>query len=75
MNENIKNLIENIRTDTSGRWVSVTELEKFAESIVWECINTVDKRFMGDLNREDLEVRRCVADLKRHFGVEESTVD
>ena len=46
-------------------------LEKFAELIVWECIDTVNKRYMGDNNREDMEVRRCVEDLKQHFGVEE----
>ena len=45
-------------------------LEKFAELIVRECINTVNKRYMGDNNREDMEVRRCVEDLKKHFGVE-----
>jgi hypothetical protein len=25
---------------------------------------------MGDLNREDMEVRRCITDVKKHFGVE-----
>ena len=44
--------------------------EKFAELIVQECISTVQKRYMGDNNREDMEVRRCVADMKKHFGVE-----
>ena len=45
--------------------------EKFAESIIRECIATVQKRYMGDNNREDMEVLRCVADMKKHFGVEE----
>ena len=44
--------------------------EKFAELIVEECLSVLNKRFMGDLNREDMEVRRCVADVKQHFGVE-----
>lgn len=44
--------------------------EKFAESIVKECVTVLNNRFMGDLNREDLEVRRCIADVKQHFGVE-----
>jgi hypothetical protein len=43
---------------------------KFAELIVKECIDVLNKRFVGDLNREDMEVRRCIADIKRHFGVE-----
>ena len=45
--------------------------EKFAKLIVAETIAVVQKRFMGDLNREDMEVRRCVEDVKKHFGVEE----
>jgi hypothetical protein len=45
--------------------------EKFAKLIVAEAIGVVQKRFMGDLNREDMEVRRCVEDVKKHFGVEE----
>ena len=47
------------------------QLEKFAELIVRECIATVQKRCVGDHNREDAEVMRCVADLKEHWGVEE----
>ena len=46
------------------------DVEKFAQLIVRECIDTVKKRFMGDLNREDMEVKRCIEDLKKHFGVE-----
>jgi len=43
--------------------------KKFAELVINDAINTVEKRFMGDLNREDMEVRRCVEDLKKHFGI------
>ena len=45
--------------------------QRFAELIVQECIDTVQQRYMGDNNHEDAEVRRCVEDLKRHFGVEQ----
>lgn len=34
------------------------------------CIAIIERRFMGDLNREDMEVRRCVDDLKKYFGIE-----
>ena len=47
--------------------LSPTE-KKFAELIVRECIGVVNKRYMGDNNREDMEVRRCVEDLKKHFA-------
>ena len=41
-----------------------------AELIVAEAIGVLQKRFMGDLNREDMEVRRCIEDVKKHFGLE-----
>ncbi len=47
------------------------DLEKFAELIVAEVNTVLEKRFMGDLNREDMEVRRCIADVKKHFGDKE----
>ena len=45
--------------------------EKFAELIIQDCITTVHKRYMGDNNREDMEVLRCVSELKNRFGVKE----
>ena len=61
-----------VNTDEEGKVSSKWEipLEKFAESIVEECVTVLNNRFMGDMNREDLEVRRCIADVKHHFGVE-----
>jgi hypothetical protein len=44
--------------------------KEFAELILKETISVLQKRFMGDLNREDMEVRRCIADVKKHFGIE-----
>jgi len=41
--------------------------QKFAELIVEECVGVLNKRFMGDLNREDMEVRRCIEDINKHF--------
>ena len=73
MNEHIKRLIwetdEWLESNAqSDRW----EREiKFAELIVQECIEVLNKRFMGDHNREDQEVRQCIKDLKNHFEVED----
>ena len=75
MNERIKELAEQARdwgyAEHSGYTAQLLFEEKFAESIIRECIATVQKRYMGDNNREDMEVLRCVADMKKHFGVEE----
>jgi hypothetical protein len=46
--------------------------EKFAGLIVKECTDVLNKRFVGDLNREDMEVRRCIADVNKHFGIHKS---
>ncbi len=48
-----------------------SEVAKFSELMVAEAINVLQKRYMGDLNREDQEVMRCIEDVKKHFGVEE----
>jgi len=45
------------------------ELEKFYNELVKEAISVVQRRYMGDQNREDMEVKRCIEDLKNHFGV------
>ena len=75
MNERIKELAKQATTyidPTANDGVCWDfDKEKFAELIVRECIGVLNKRFMGDLNREDMEVRRCIADVKKHFGVEE----
>ena len=48
--------------------------DKFAELMAREAIAVVQKRFMGDLNREDMEVQRCVKALKKHFGVNDEAI-
>lgn len=77
MNDRIQELIKQCTETSTGfdyRFGNRTETyfdkEKFARLIISDAITTVQKRFMGDLNREDMEVRRCVEDLKQHFGVE-----
>ncbi len=47
------------------------QYEKFAELIVAEATGVLQKRFISDLSREDMEVRWCIEDVKKHFGVEE----
>jgi hypothetical protein len=79
MNQRIRQLAEQADKFTDGTLQMVGEFhpdwheirdEKFAELVVRECIGVVNRRYMGDNNREDMEVRRCVEDLKKHFGVE-----
>jgi hypothetical protein len=77
MNERIKELASQVldelvpETWTALKYDKIKEIQfRTAELIVRETISVLQKRFMGDLNREDMEVRRCVEDVKKHFGVE-----
>jgi hypothetical protein len=73
MNDLLQKLADQCRTeyhDGHGGFIEQFDEEKFAELIVKECVTVLNNRFMGDLNREDMEVRRCIADVKQHFGVE-----
>lgn len=69
MNERIRQLAEEAELRATLLF-NKENLERFAELIVKECVDVLNRRFMGDMNREDLEVRRCVVDIKKHFGVE-----
>lgn len=75
MNEHLEDLMYRAGLTAQGCWDSMDQydreaIERFANLIVSESINVVYRRYMGDNNREDLEVRRCVEELKQHFGVE-----
>ena len=70
MNERIRQLAEEAELRATLLF-NKENLERFAELIVKECVTVLNNRFMGDLNREDLEVRRCIADIKKHFGVDD----
>ena len=72
MNERIKELIKqaNEYERKLGKGMGMSRDEKFAEFIVQDCLGVLKRRFMGDLNREDSEVKRCIKDVKKHFGVE-----
>ena len=34
MNKQIKDIVEQVGTDTSGRWISVNDAEKFAQLVI-----------------------------------------
>ena len=78
MNERIKaitgQVLDELVPETWTRlgYDKIKEIQnRTAELIVAEAIAVVQRRFMGDLNREDMEIRRCVEDVKKHFGVEQ----
>jgi hypothetical protein len=64
MNERIKELVLLAGTDTSGKWMSMDHVEKFAELIVRECAELATKEYN---NRGAIHGN----DLLEHFGVKE----
>jgi hypothetical protein len=66
----VNELIRELMMESWKTFPTVFDAEKFADLIVREAIGVVQRRYMGDNNREDMEVRQCVEDLKDHFGVE-----
>ena len=65
MNENIEKLVSCIPTDTSGRWVAIGDMEKFAELIVEEMYDFIMEESANDNGIPDL------GKIKEHFGIEE----
>jgi hypothetical protein len=63
MNEQIKEFMKQAGTDTSGKWMSIDNAEKFAELIVRECGHVADN--------SPQPVVRFLPYLLQHFGVEE----
>jgi hypothetical protein len=75
MSEKIKELIKQVGTDVSGKWMNVDNAEKLAELIVQECVGIVEgispgyKDYRGQI--EDAFRRDCMEEIKQHFGIEE----
>ena len=64
MNERIKELINQVGTDVSGKWMNIDNAGTFAELIVRECANM--------FNETDAVTGSFVKKvLKEHFGIEE----
>jgi hypothetical protein len=65
MNDRIKELFEQAGTDVSGKWMSIDNAEKFAESVIRECVHLVDT-----LNEAYEAPSTAGKFIKEHFGVE-----
>ena len=64
MNERIKELINQVGTDVSGKWMNIDNTEKLAELIVAEMLQTCEDHpaWTGRMIGEQ---------IKEHFGVED----
>lgn len=76
MNEQIEQLWNNVDLQEEGNPPSIVitterELQEFAELIIKDCIGVIRTRYMGDNNREDMEVLKCIDLLKQHYGIQQ----
>jgi hypothetical protein len=70
MTSRVQDLILQVGTDTSGKWMRVDLVEKFAELIVAECLGIVHDAERGGSNEIwDNAVKFIRRDLQEHFGV------
>lgn len=70
MTEKVKELMKSAGTDTSGKWMSVDNIERFAELLVEECCNILSKETI----RHDgygYNQHALYQKIKEHFGVKE----
>ena len=72
MNNRIKELINQVGTDVSGKWMNIDNSEKFAELIVQECILTIQMGITRDGHDTEKYQRsiKHIKQIKEHFGVE-----
>ena len=59
--ERVDQLVQQVGTDTSGKWVNIDRMNQFAELIVRECANVAADHDALDIYEE----------IREHFGVEE----
>jgi len=68
MNNDIRQLINQVGTDISGKWIAVDKADELAELIVRECIVIVDKWSYDGPYREEGDIIP-VKKIKEHFGI------
>jgi len=60
MSELIKEMIKQVGTDVSGKWMNVDNSEKFAELIIRECMSNLYVNGYDD----------AMIQIQNHFGVD-----
>jgi hypothetical protein len=63
MSNSIKQLVNQVGTDVSGKWIAVDKADKLAELIVRECADYVQFYY------KDHMCEVIAQDMKTHFGI------
>ena len=70
MHQKIKDLMAQVGTDVSGKWMSVDHAEQFAELIVAECAEIADTERSNSVGCGYITKTNGMR-IKEHFGVNE----
>lgn len=56
--------------DNSTNLISMSDqqLRAYTKLVVDQTLEVLNKRYMGDNNREDMEVLRCMEDINKYFN-------
>ena len=75
MSQRIQELIKEVKTDTSGRWVDTSELPVLSEKIVRECTDVVKHtpkhcaHTTYDLGIVNCTIEKSVDEILGHFNL------
>ncbi len=75
MNEKIQQLIKQAGADSSGKWMSIEQANRFADLIINECYiaientNTSHVYTTFDQGQFKATIIKCKEAIKKHFGV------
>ena len=70
-----KDLLENVRTDTSGKWVSIEDVGSLIDCVIQQAVHVVESTgtqcayTTHDLIAVNCAIRQCTESLKTHFGI------
>jgi len=70
MTPRVQDLVLQVGTDTSGKWMRLDQVEKFAELIVRECIHVAYNK-MAIQKLDGIRPSVVCDAIKEHFGVEQ----
>ena len=70
MSDRLKELIKQVGTDVSGKWMNVDNSEEFANLIIQDC-NNLNKQVLTQCNLEHyMVIERLMNKYQDHFGVD-----
>jgi hypothetical protein len=76
MNENIKSLINKVETDVSGKWINISQLEKYSQDVILECLNQIEianskhcAYTSFDLGTVECAKEKIMSHITEHFDI------